>query len=293
MKPFPKKHLLVLLLGMLAWAGRGYSQDTIFLKGDTIRVGELEWDIEKDWRSKRDLLASNKELYGEHVRIKLTYHPNKMVEQMQFGYVSEDSGFVPHGPARLYYPQGQLLGKRYYHTGVLNGPAIDFFPGGAVKVKCRYLNGELHGSYATFYENGQTELTSHYESGLPDGIHRSWFSNGMRKWVESYEMGRRTGPDSSFYETGILESTAAYVDGLPEGSWLFFHRNGSPWSERVFEDGLLKSVSYIRSKEGRPLDIGEFEDGDGWVFVYNDDGLQTEKEYYRNGKLKRVKAMKN
>lgn len=291
MTAFPKKHLLVLLLGMLAWVGRGYSQDTIFLKGDTIRVGELEWDIEKDWRSRKDLISSNLELYGEHVRIKLSYHPNKMVEQMQFGYVSEDSGFVPHGPSRLYYPQGQLLGKRYYRSGVLDGPAVDYFPGGAVKVKCRYQDGVLHGSYATFYENGETELVAHYEKGLPNGIHRSWYSNGARKWVETYDLGRRTGPDSSFYETGTLESTAAYVEGLPEGEWMFFHRNGSPWTERVYEAGLLMRVSFLLSKEGRPLEVGDFMDGNGWIWVYNDDGLQIEREKYRKGKLKKVKPL--
>lgn len=269
-----------------------FSQDTLILHGDTIRIGELEWGMERDWRSRRDLISDNKELYGEHVRILLKYHKNKMVAQMLFGYVSEDSGFVAHGPARYFLESGILLGKRYFQFGQLQGPATDFHKSGEIRVQSSYDQGLLHGPYKTYFENGQQELDAFYDYDSPIGRHQAWYSNGQRKWVELYEDGLRAGPDTSFYETGTIEAIAHYHLGIPTGNWAFYHRNGTPWTAREFEEGKLTRVGFIKSKEGRPLEIGTFLEGDGWLYIYNDEGLQVSKELYRKGILVREKTIK-
>lgn len=268
------------------------AQDTIFFRGDTIRVGELEWDMEKEWQSKRPLLSQNTELYGEHIRILLHYHPNRAVEQMQFGYVVADSDFVAHGPTRYYYDSGHLLGKRRFVNGQLEGSATDYHKNGRVKLQAFYRQDTLEGRYTSHYENGQIDAQCHYVRGEVQGRYRAWYSNGQPRYSEEWRDGLRVGPDTSYYETGTVERVLRYADGVLDGPALYFHRNGRPWLERVYVAGRLRSVSYVKSKEGLPLDIGEFEDGNGWLWIYDDEGLQIERERYRDGLLRRVKVVK-
>jgi antitoxin component YwqK of YwqJK toxin-antitoxin module len=286
------RRCLALGLGLL-WVSSLPAQDTIFFRGDTIRVGALEWDMEKDWRSRRPLLSSNPELYGADIRILLEYHRNHSVEVIQFGYEAEDTGFVPHGPARYYYDSGHLLGKRRFVAGRLQGPAADYHKNGQLKLQTNYAQDTLQGAFTTYYENGVREAACTYRAGEVQGAYRAWYSNGQPRWTEQWQDGRRVGPDTTFFETGTVERILSYQAGQLHGRALYFHRNGRAWAERIYADGLLRTVTFVKSKEGLPLDIGAFEDGDGWLWIYNDEGLPIERERYRDGLLKRVKPVKD
>lgn len=282
-------------IALLLWLGlpdSGFSQDTIFLFGDTIRVGELEWDMEKDWRARGVLLSENKDLYGPKVRIFLGYYGNKNTEQIVFGYLDSLQNFIAHGPARYFYPSGHLLGKRYHEEGVRHGKAEDFYKNGQVKMRSYFHNDTLHGAYTAYYENGVKSLACQYERGQPHGTYRAWYANQQRKWTEQYEHGVKTGPDSSFYETGKLESVFHFQENETNGEAIFYHRNGNPWTKRIYEMGKLVDVTYMKNKTGRPLEIGTFSEGNGWLNIYNDDGILVTKEKYRHGKLRRSKEMK-
>ncbi|MEM7036645.1 MAG: hypothetical protein AAF570_06665 [Bacteroidota bacterium] len=268
------------------------AQDTIFLKGDTIRVGELEWDMEKDWRSKGPLLSENPDLYGEDVKIFLGYHSNKNVEQIVFGYIDEEDGFVAHGPARYYYPSGHLLSKRYYIEGVLEGKAEDYHKNGKLMMKTWFREDVMDGGYRSFYENGITEQKGKFEAGEAVGKLMAFYSNGQPKWIEYYENGAKNGPDTTFYETGTVSAISNYFQDEEDGHARFFHRNGKPWTERVYENGRLKKIVYVKSKEGRPLEPGNFEEGWGWVNIYNDDGILIERDKYKDGYLRKTKKVK-
>lgn len=268
------------------------AQDTIFLKGDTIRVGELEWDMEKDWRSRGDLISENPELYGDEVKIFLRYHKNKMVEQIVFGYIDEETGFVPHGPARYFYDSGHLLSKRYFKEGYLDGPAVDYYKDGSPLTKAHFKDDLLHGPYRSYYKDGKMDQQGRYEKGEVQGYYRAFYANGTPKWIEYYEKGVKTGADTTYYETGKLESIFEFQDGLEDGKAIFYHRNGTKWTEHRYEEGRLLEVAYVKSKEGRPLEIGSFSEGNGWLNVYNDDGILIEKDLYKGGFVKKVKEIK-
>ncbi|MEM0996291.1 MAG: toxin-antitoxin system YwqK family antitoxin [Bacteroidota bacterium] len=281
------------LLGLvLGTAAGGFAQDTIFLYGDTIRVGELEWDMEKDWRARGELLSKNTELYGEHVRIYLAYHPNKMTEQIVFGYRDSLGDFVAHGPARYFYPSGQLLGKRYFVKGVMEGSAEDYYKNTRLKVRSHFRRDTLDGFYESFYENGSREQRAFYRMGRPEGSYYAWFANGQRKWIEWYHQGRKNGADSSYYENGRLQSVYHYREDARHGLAEHFHRNGRPWTGRVYEEDLLLEIRYLKNKDGRPLEVGTFTEGNGWLNVYNGDGILVERVKYRRGRLRKTKSVK-
>lgn len=268
------------------------AQDTIFLKGDTIRVGELEWDMEKDYESKGVIISQNEELYGENVRIFLEYHSNREVSQIVFGYIEQEA-FIPHGPARYYYPSGHLLGKRYFNEGLLVGKAEDYYKDGTVQMRSYFENDTLHGAYETFHEDGKPNMKGSFLKGLFFGALRSYYETGKPEFIEYYDSaGVKQGWDTTFYETGTLESEFHFKNGIEDSTARFYHRNGRIWSERFYVDGRLQTVSFIKDKKGKELEIGNFDNGFGWLFIYNDDGILQSRSKYRYGLLKKTKPVK-
>lgn len=293
MKFLARTYLAVLLgLGLLFLYQPSLAQDTLILKGDTIRVGELEWDMEKDKESRGIRFSQNKDLYGDNVYIFFSYHPNKEVEQIVFGYLEEDL-FVSHGPARYYYDSGHLLSKRYFLEGVLQGKATDFYKNGKKLMATTFIDGQLQGNFTSWYPDGKADQTGFYLDDRVFGLFKSYYNNEKLKWIEFYDStGTKQGTDSTFYETGKLESSFSFVDGLEDGPAAFWHRNGKLWSRRDYLNGILVEVEFIRDKNGRELEIGTYTKGKGYLNVYNDDGVLIEREHYKAGKLRKVKAVK-
>jgi antitoxin component YwqK of YwqJK toxin-antitoxin module len=286
------RQILCVSLFALCFYKTAHAQDTIVLYGDTIRVGSLEWDLQKDWRAHGNLITENRELYGDHVRILLVYHRNKSASQITFGYVDKQKGFVKHGPARYYYETGQLLSKRTFWQGKLEGLAEDFYADGKIKVRTHILHDQLHGPYESFFSDGQIKQQGFYQRDTLQGTYRAWFSNGAPRYIEHWKDGLRTGVDTTFYEDGKLESEIPYEDDFENGHGKVYHRNGRQWTEWVYEKGRMIEVAFTQSKEGRPLEVGTIQDGLGWVFIYNDNGLLVEKDFYRDGYWRRTKKMR-
>jgi len=292
-KSLAKLQVWWLVLGFLSTTAAPLcGQDTIFLKGDTIRVGELEWDMEKDYEAKGVLISENKELYGENVRIFLEYHPNREVSQIVFGYIQEEV-FIPHGPARYYYPSSQLLGKRYFKEGMMEGMAEDYYKDGNLLMRASFVDDTLHGHYSTYHPDGTIHMLGRYDKGLYAGSLRSHFENGNLEWIEHYnELGVKTGFDSTFYETGDLESVFHFDQGIEDSTAIFYHRNGRVWAERYYEQGRLQTVLYIKDKSGKELEVGSINQGRGWLNIYNDDGILISRAKYKQGLLKKTRPVR-
>jgi antitoxin component YwqK of YwqJK toxin-antitoxin module len=265
------------------------AQDTIFLYGDTIRVGSLEWDMQKDWRAKGTRITENRQLYGDHVRILLEYHNNRNVAEISFGYIDKKEGFIKHGPARYYYESGQMLSKRKFVQGKMQGRAEDFYRDGKLKARTSMKDNQLQGGYESFFPDGTRESACIYTRDSLDGPLRSWYSNGQPKRIEHWAMDEKVGVDSVFYEDGKLESTTSYHRDEEDGPMRAYHRNGRLWTEWIYEKGRLMEVTFTQSKEGNPLEVGSFQNGLGWVNLYNDNGLLKERLYFKDGYMRRRK----
>ncbi len=284
--------LLSLCLLLLTFA-QVQAQDTIFLYGDTIRVGSLEWDMQKDWRAKGTRLTENRQLYGDHVRILLTYHSNRNTAEVVFGYLDKQQAFVKHGPARYYYETGQLLSKRKFVEGHMQGLAEDFFRDGKLKTRTTILDDQLQGPYTSYFPDGTRESRCTYAHDSLDGTLYTWYSNGQPRRIEHWVMDTKEGIDSTFYEDGKLESTSRYAHDLEDGPMRIYHRNGRLWTEWIYEKARLVEVAFTQSKEGNPLEVGSFQNGLGWVNLYNDKGLLSERLYFKDGYLRRRKKAKD
>lgn len=280
-----------LLIALLCSAfGTLPAQDTIFLPTDTIRVGELEWDMFKDWEGTRPVVTEFDELYGDKVQLMLDFYPTGEVEQITFGFM-QDEVFVPHGPSRFYYKPGELLGKRTYVMGSLEGPAEDYYPLGQVKTKAFFSGDSLHGTYLHFYVGGKLEEKVDYANGKEQGLYQAWYSNGARKEACLYEDGLRQGADTAFYESGDIYSISHYEGDTLHGEVRFFHRNGRTWSLRHYEEGRLMRVSFIKNEKGEELSVGPFREGEGELNVYNEAGKLIGMDTYKGGLLIKSKDL--
>lgn len=272
--------------------GEIMAQDTIFYRGDTIRVGELEWEIEKQWPMRKEWITKNEEFYGKDIYILHRYYRKGVVEQISFGYMG-NTGFVEHGPTRFYYASGDLLGKRTYRDGKLHGTAEDFFDTRRPKMIAYFQEGLLEGEYFTFWEDGTPESHTEFRAGKQVGEEQWYYSNGVLKEKVNYVKGQRQGGDTTWYESGDLESITHYRDGELDGTTQFFHRNGKPWTERTYEQGRLVSIAFLRNSEGKPLVIGDFREGNGTVNVYSESSKLIAVEQYREGQLLRTRQVKD
>lgn len=268
------------------------AQDTILLYGDTIRVGSLEWDMQKDWRAKGTRISENRELYGDHVRILLRYHSNRTVSEIVFGYIDKKEGFVSHGPARYYFDTGQLLSKRTFIQGKMQGKTEDFYRDGKFRARASVVDGRLNGSYESYFPDGSLELACYYFMDSLDGTYRTFYSNHQPHKVAHWSRDKKVGVDSSFYENGKLESIVPFEEDQQHGIAKVFHRNGRQWTEMVYDNGRLVEVSFSQSKEGNPLDVGGFQNGEGWVNIYNENGILIERDFYKDGYWRKTRKTK-
>jgi antitoxin component YwqK of YwqJK toxin-antitoxin module len=277
-----RRAMIVLL--WISFVQTAYSQDTIYIADDTIRVGGLEWDIEKDYQSKKAFVTKNPTVYGEVVSIFHAFHKReKSIEQIVFGY-EKDGDFIPHGPARYYYPTGELLGKRRFEEGKLNGPAIDYYKNGMLKVISAFRNDSVVGEYKTYHDQGVVEAWCKYENGGINGVLYMFYNNGTLKSTSFFVNGIQQGNDTTYNESGDIWKIEQYENDLLHGPSITLHHNGKPASEFIFSEGLLIAVSFVKSPEGRPLEPGDFEDGNGIVNFYNESGLLKGFSKYKNGR---------
>jgi antitoxin component YwqK of YwqJK toxin-antitoxin module len=85
---------------------------------------------------------------------------------------------IPHGYARSYYVNGQLMGEEHYINGVEHGIFRRFYPNGQLEQIGRIKNGVLDSLAEMYYENGNLKLKTFWMQGKQIAEHISYFSNG-------------------------------------------------------------------------------------------------------------------
>lgn len=286
----------LLLLAALLGAGYLPAQDTIRLLDKKIRVGELEWEMYKDWTGKGFVFAENEELYGDAIHIYIAFHKTRTVKEIVFGYFSTDTAagitdFLAHGPARYYDPSGNLQGKRVFSEGKLEGPFEDYFLNGVVSAKGQYAGDQLTGDYLSWYESGELECRTPFEKDKEQGTEICFHRNGKIKSKVFYEAGKPEGPDSSWYDNGALEAAYFYRNGMEQDTGHHYHSDGKPFTDRIFLDGKLVEVLFVKDKSGKELPAGDFRNGQGHVNTYTDDGRLREVVTYRDGFVRKVRYL--
>lgn len=74
------------------------------------------------------------------------------------------------GPCETYHPNGAVNATMTFNQyGKLEGLYNIYYDNGALKTKCYFHNGKFHGPYNTYYPDGSPEVIVKYDNGNPVG----------------------------------------------------------------------------------------------------------------------------
>ena len=149
------------------------------------------------------------------VRQESTYYPDFSIKSFN-EYVNDkltlcevysepDDDNNIHSKLYKWHENGQLLGEESYVNGIIHGPAYMYYPDGQVEFKCIYKNGHKFKVWV-WYESGQLCIECTHKDGKPDGLYRRWHTNGQL-WIEgTYKDGQLNGLYRTWNSDGVLIS---------------------------------------------------------------------------------------
>jgi antitoxin component YwqK of YwqJK toxin-antitoxin module len=151
------------------------------------------------------------------------------------------------------YSNGKLKGKGKYVKGDGESPDLKGIP----------VNGR-EGAWIRFHENGIKEQETFFKNGKLSGIRLQFNENGILKDKYNYVNDKEEGERLSYYDSGELEWRCFNINGNRDKTkkTTRYHKNGQVWYEGYAGD---------KDKEW----YGE------------------QKEYYENGKLKKIDVYDN
>ena len=107
----------------------------------------------------------------------------------------------------MYSPDGKVISKESYKTGVLHGQKTTYHTNGRIAEEGFFENGLKNGLWTRSTEEGQKISSVHYSEDLPEGEAVYWDGQGQKV------------------------ASGSYVHGLESGWWVFYE-DGRP-KERV------------------------------------------------------------
>ena len=87
-----------------------------------------------------------------------------------------------------YFPDGTVMGERFFENDRQTGRTVLYFPSGKVREVQYYKNGLREGGDTLFYENGKPEMVLSFFQEKKHGYVRKWSSDGALVFEAKYEM---------------------------------------------------------------------------------------------------------
>ena len=158
-----------------------------------------------------------------------------------------------------------------------------------------YRNGVMYlpheeapftGRAERFYQNGQKGEESNWKDGLKDGPVTKWFENGQKEEEGNLKDGKSVGLLTKWWKNGQKGSEDNYKDGRQDGLSTWWYKNGQKRQESNWKDGKLMSTVVLKPN-GEKCPVTNVKDGNGVLVGYNEDGTESFRSNYKDGKLVR------
>ena len=124
--------------------------------------------------------------------------------------------------------------KEYGH-----GPANIWYENGQKWWEVNYKDGEVDGLATRWYENGQKHYEANYKDGMEDGLKTYWYENGQK---------REEGLWTNWHENGRKNKEGNYKDGKRDGLWIYYKEDGTEWIRTRMKDG--NEVGVVDNDDG-------------------------------------------
>lgn len=149
-----------------------------------------------------------------------------------------------------------------------NGTIIRYYKNGKLKEKFTSLDDKIQGTYESYDEDGSWKIKT-YRNDTLDGLTTEHLMDSAKVIIAvgQYKKGKETGLWKWFDKDSILYQTAIYYNGVYNGEYLKYYPNG-------------------QLKEKATLLNGDY---DGELNYFDEKGIITKTEFYKNGQLQRPK----
>lgn len=152
------------------------------------KTDELSWYNEKDISLQNDggLFRLNGQPFSGVV-FRLADNNKDTILVGSFRHGSED------GEWRKYYPNHQLMERRYYSAGKKSGTYEGWWPDGKPRLLYHFSEGEYEGNCRDWSDNGTLVSNMNYRKGYEDGLQQQFYETGKVKANYMMIDGRRYG----------------------------------------------------------------------------------------------------
>jgi len=174
-----------------------------------------------------------------------------------------------------------------------------------------YADGVKHGTEINYQAGGTDTLTiGNYEKGIASGkfkvynyndpyllkevdkaiggqfvIQKKYYDNGKLEiqYTDTVLNGKRFFYFLEYHENGALKSTGYFHNNSIDSTYRAYYDNGQLSLEEVFTEGILWNVHAIYAKDGKSKKIGDFRNGTGLIYIYDENGNNSDTLKYIDG----------
>lgn len=163
-----------------------------------------------------------------------------------------------------------------YEYGVANGPARWYYPNGDVFVEGEYLEDQRHGTWKWYHTNGKLRTVYTYMQGNLQGTTRRFHENGELDNIDFFVGNESDTLETDFTEAGTVQTRSPYQGGIRHGLAEYYSEDGKLQMVRRYYHGRIDSIGWLDSS------------GESYKWIAIDPQKRTEvTTYYPNGKKAR------
>jgi antitoxin component YwqK of YwqJK toxin-antitoxin module/tetratricopeptide (TPR) repeat protein len=141
------------------------------------------------------------------------------------------------GPARSFYPSGQLRSEATYRAGKLEGPSKTYAATGKVSETRQFVNNDYEGEMLSLHPDGTPSYRTQMHADKKDGPLLRYYPDGVLEMRHAYAADQLQGPFEIFFPDKVVEKKGTYEKGELEGPYQLNYPNGQPRESGSFTKG--------------------------------------------------------
>ncbi len=143
-----------------------------------------------------------------------------------------------HASARIYFPDGSLMGIGVYVDQQKDSTWTYYSIYGEKVAVEYYVEGKKYGNCKKFHRNGQLLEERYFENDLENGPMKQYYENGELSRVATYVNGSIEGPSAFYHDNGVVRFEGEYFKDTKNGIWKTYDKSGKLIDERKYVKGV-------------------------------------------------------
>ena len=162
--------------------------------------------------------------------------------------LAQKEGTDPNGYNRFYHENGNLASEGRMENGKPTGLWKNYYPDGTIRSKGKRKGEELDSLWRFYDKNGVLKAEIWYENGKRDSVTKKYSKEGFLKKEFPYEEGKKEGTGYHYYPSGGKKMRIPFENGEKHGTAFKYNEEGRVITLLEYRDGHLRSKKAINRK---------------------------------------------